>query len=86
MMKRFYIRVLNSSDSRGYNRTVKVYKQNKDGSFCCIAEDNKINTASYRGDKAIANSLLHEKYGFKWDKNHKYYSLMSKDIKLIFLP
>ena len=85
-MRKFFIKVSYNSDARGYNHTITVYTQNKDGSFNFIAEDNKINTASYRGDLAVASRLLHDKYGFKWSPKNKHYTLMSKNIKLIFLP
>ena len=85
-MKKYYIKVMQDSIRRGYNRTITIYTQNKDGSFSFIAEDDKISTASYRGDEAIVSRLLHEKFNYKWSKNYKNYKLASKNIKLIFLP
>ena len=85
-MKKFYIKVIHSSIKRGYNRTIEIYTINKRGTFSFLCSDDAINTASYRGDEAVASRLLHEKFGFKWSPKNENYSLMSKNIKLIFLP
>ena len=85
-MKKYFIKTTNNSSKRGYNRTVTIYTQNKDGSFNFIAEDEFINTASYRGDEAVASKLLHDKYNYKWNPKDVNYSLLSKSVKLIFLP
>lgn len=85
-MKKFFIKVKYSSEKRRYNRTITVYDQNKDGSFNFIGEDDQINTASYRGDEAIASKILHDKFNYKWLKGRENYDLQSKNIKLIFLP
>ena len=85
-MKRFYIKVIHSSTKRGYDRTIEVYAMNRRGAFSFLCGTDKINTGSYKGDKAVASKLLHDKFGFKWSKNDMHYSLMSKNVKLIFLP
>ena len=86
-MKKYFVKISHNSDKRGYNRTVSVYTQNKDGSFSFIAENDKINTASYRGDSAEANQILHDNFGYKWaEKGNTHYYLLSKNVKLIFLP
>ena len=85
-MRKFFIKVTHSSVHRGYNRTVTVYTQDKDGEFNFVGENAKINTASYRGDTAVASLILHDEFNFKWDKNYKNYNLLSKSVRLIFLP
>ena len=85
-MKKYYIKVTHNSIKRGFNRTVAIYTQNKDGSFNFIQEDNEINTASFRGDLAVASKMLHDKHGYKWDPKALNYTLISKNIKLLFLP
>ena len=85
-MKKYFIKTINNSSKRGCNRTVTVYDQNKDGSFNFIAEDQSISTASYRGDEAVASKLLHDKCNYKWDPKYPNYKLLSKSVKLIFLP
>ena len=85
-MKKFYIKVIYSSNKRGYNRSIEIYTINKRGTFSFLCGDEAINTASFSSDEAVASRLLHEKFGFKWSPKNKHYSLMSKNIKLIFLP
>lgn len=85
-MKKYFIKVSNSSKARGFNRTITVYTQNKDGSFNFVGDNEKINMASYRGDTAVASKILHDKYNYKWSLKDMNYTLMSKNIKLIFLP
>lgn len=85
-MKTYFIKVINSSDRRGYNRTIEVYIQMRDKSFYLIGENSEINTASYRGDYAVACKILHDKLHYRWSKEDRHYSLLSKNIKLLFLP
>ena len=70
---------------RGYNKLISVYQMNKDGGFSFIG-DMWINTASYRGDEAIACQILHDEKGYKWGDTGTHYYLKRKDLKLIQLP
>ena len=85
-MKTYFFKVEHGSTKRGYNRTVKVYTQLNDNRFSIVDYDNEINTASYRGDYAIACSILNDKLGYRWSKNDRFYSLQNKNIQLIQLP
>ena len=68
-----------SSSQRGYNRTITVYRViNNKPVFVNI--DNKINTASYRGDLAIASHIIADTDNHKISDN---YNLDSKNIRVL---
>ena len=74
----FIFKVIHKSDKRGYNREVLVYRiKNNEPLF--IGCDDEINTASYRGDRAIANWIIANELGFKMANN---YDLKRKDVRL----
>lgn len=51
----------NSSSARGYNKTITVYRLVNNEPFF-VGEDNKINTASWVGGKAIVSKIIAEYY------------------------
>ena len=73
--------------SNGKKSIVTVYQQMKDGSFSYVGEI-KSSRGSYRGGMAVANQILHDKFGFRWAEppGHTHYFLKRDDIKLIALP
>ncbi len=58
-MKTYIFKVQQSSDKRGYNRTVYVYRM-KNNQPVFVGYDEEINTASYKGDRAIAAKIISE--------------------------
>ncbi len=90
-MKRYYYKaeyreaVTKSYRKRGYNKLITVYEMNKDGRFTFIG-DQWINTASYRGDDAIASQILHDEKNYQWGDTGTHYYLKRKDIQIILLP
>jgi len=83
----YYYKVEKDSTLRGYTRTVYVYTQSqKTNRFILIGFDNKINTSSFVGDVGIACKILHELYGYRWEKGNENYALDRKDVFLIELP
>lgn len=80
-MKTYFFKVQNSSDKRGYNRTIYVYRiVNNKPIF--LGYDDQISTASYKGDRGIAYKIIHEQTGAKWLKGREGYELASKNIQL----
>ena len=66
------------------NRVITVYQKfNK--SFGYVGHE-VVDHNGYRGDEAIANKILHEKFGYKWNPRDNHYTLGRQDIKLISLP
>jgi len=61
-MRTFIYIATDSSPLRGYNRSIRVYEliNNKPEYLGC---DEKIRTASYRGDKAVACQIVADAYG-----------------------
>ena len=78
-MKTFIFKVVQSSNIRGYNRTVEVY-QVKNNEPIYVGYNDQINTASYRGDKAVASKIISDKLGYKMKNS---YDLLRKDIRLL---
>lgn len=78
-MKKFISIIETSSPKKGYNRTVTVYRV-KNNELNYIGHDDEINTAAYKGDYAIACSIIHDNLGNKLDKGG--YKLVSKNIKI----
>lgn len=78
-MKTYIFTQVNTSQKRGYNRTVKVWRM-KNNKPIFVGYDDEINTASYRGDRAIANQIISDNDGHKM-KNP--YDLLSDKIKVI---
>jgi len=74
----FIYRVTQSSDKRGYNRNVEVWRI-KNNQPLFVGYDNKINTASYKGDRAIVNLIISHNLGFKMKNGH---DLLRQDVQL----
>jgi hypothetical protein len=80
-MKTFFFKVQQSSDKRGYNRTIYVYRiKNNQPEF--LGYDEEIHTASYKGDRGVAAKIIHEVTGAKWLKGREGYELASKQIQI----
>lgn len=56
-MKTYIYKVSNSSDARGFNRTISVYRVKRNVPTL-IGEDNKIHTASYCGDLGTVRNII----------------------------
>lgn len=79
IMKNYIYLVQHSSKQKGFNRTVIVY-QLKNNKPCYIGTNDRISTAAYKGDYAIACEIISNVDGHKMDKTG--YELLSKSIKL----
>jgi hypothetical protein len=78
-MKTYIFKVQQSSSARGYNRTVYVYRM-KNNQPVFVGYDEEINTASYKGDRAIAAKIISENDKMKMDKGG--YNLESRNVQL----
>ena len=74
----FIYKVIQESNKRGYNREVQVYRI-KNNKPIFIGYNDKIDTRSYKGDRAIANLIISKKSGFKMKNG---YDLLREDIQL----
>lgn len=79
-MKTYLMTVEHSSQKRGYNRTVNVYRI-KNNQPIFIGSDDEINTAGYKGDRAIACKIISKADGHKMAADG--YALASKSIKIV---
>jgi hypothetical protein len=68
----FIYTVSNHSVKRGYNKTIVVYRMVDNEPFL-VGMDDKISTASYKGDKAVANAIIAEKYPEEYTMTDGYY-------------
>ena len=84
-MKRYFWK--ETVTNNGIKSEVNVYEQCKDGSFYFLGSMIS-NRGSYRGGRAIANQILHDKFKYKWSEptGDTHYWLKRKDITLIRLP
>ena len=84
-MKRYFWKEIITN--QGVKSEVEVYEQCKDGSFYHLGSIIS-DRGSYRGGKAIANQLLHDKFKYQWlePEGHTHYWLKRNDITLIELP
>ncbi len=77
-MKTYIYKVINSSTRRGYNLTIEVYRViHNVPEF--VGYDDKISTASYRGDYAVACKIISNKTGARMAGGYK---LASSNIQL----
>lgn len=65
-MKTYIYKPIDSSTKRGYNRTIEVFRV-KNNVPIYLGYDNKIDTASYKGDKAVAKELIAELEGYTFE-------------------
>ena len=79
-MKTYLMTTEHSSQKRGYNRTVNVYRI-KNNQPIFIGSDDEINTGSYKGDYAIACEIISKADGHKMTADG--YALASKSIKIV---
>ena len=79
-MKTYIYKATSSSDQRGYNRTITCYRVINNQPMY-IGYNDKINTASYKGDYAIACQLISKVDHCKMEKDG--YGLQSKHINVI---
>jgi len=82
-MKTYFWRYENKAKTRGLNRTITVYTQNKSKGFFYIGE-REINTGSYMGDYAIVCQIINDVKGHRLTKCR--YMLESKNIQLVEFP
>ena len=73
----FYYKVLNESDVRGHNITIEVYMLEKDLSPLFIGSYSA-NTASYKGNKPLANQIAVSYFNYKFDG----YLINNKKVKM----
>lgn len=64
-MKTYIYKVIDSSTARGYNRTIEVYRV-KHNKPVYLGDNDKISTASYKGNLACAKQLIAELAGHKF--------------------
>lgn len=81
-MKTYIFKIEKSSSVRGYNRTIYVYRV-KNNQPIFVGYNEKIDTASYKGGRAVASQIISDNEGLKMDK--KGYNLLSKNVQLIEL-
>lgn len=81
-MKTYIYTLDYSSAKRGFNRTVTVWRV-KNNQPIYVGFDDEIDTASYKGDYAVACKIISDIDGHKMTKCG--YRLASKNIKLIEL-
>ncbi len=77
-MKTYIFKVSHESSQRGFNREISVYRI-KNNQPVFVGYDDRINTASYKGDRAIANLIISKEDGHKMLNG---YDLKSKDIQV----
>lgn len=78
-MKTFLFKIEPSSSIRGYNRTVSVYRIMRNQPVF-IGYNDKISTASYRGDYAVAFQIIADNTRHKMAGS---YALADKNIRLL---
>ncbi len=66
----FIYTVEHASDKRGYNRTVNVWRI-KNNKPLFVGYDDKINTAAYKGDRAIASHIISKECGYKMKDGYR---------------
>jgi len=81
-----YVQIIKAKKYNGVrrNRAIIVYNRYRDG-FGYIGH-KLVDHNSYRGDEAVANEILHEKYGYRWLPRREGFELQRKDVKVIPLP
>ncbi len=77
-MKTYIFKVTHSSPVRGYNREVSVYRI-KNNKPVFVGYNDRINTAAYKGDRAVANLIISKEDGHKMLNG---YDLKSKEIQV----
>jgi hypothetical protein len=79
-MKRYiYIQCDHLAD-RGYNHAIRVYKLKAGGFPKYIGANYKINTASTKGDDAVAAKVVCEIEGYRMDRTGYY--VANKDVEI----
>lgn len=71
-----YIYKAEDKGARGYNRTITVYRM-KNNQPELVGYNDKIDTAGYKGDRAVACNIISDKTGAKMADG---YNLLSKNI------
>ena len=82
LKKNLFYYSVGDSLKRGYNIRVTVFGLEKKSHRPIFLGTADANTASYRGDTALANDILHQIFGYKWADKGTHYRLQNKDIKL----
>ena len=67
MITRYVYIVVDSSTTRGFNRSVRVYRLRRDGMPVLVGRDNKLNSAAWRGAKAEAVDIVARTEGKETD-------------------
>ena len=80
-MESYIYKIEHRSSARGYNRTIEVFRI-KHNQPVFIGYDNKISTASYCGDYAVACSIIADNTKHKMNGS---YALADETIRLFEL-
>lgn len=67
-MRSFIYKTIDSSSKRGYNMTITVYEI-KNNIPVFIGDDEKISTASYKGEKAVACQIISSNTDLEMDSS-----------------
>ena len=76
-MKTYLYKTINGSTARGYNQTIEVFRV-RNNKPEIIGSNDRINTASSKGEKACASQLIAEIEGYKFEG----YDITRKDVQL----
>ena len=79
-MKTYIYTILHDSNLRSYNRTITVFRIKHNKPYL-VGTDNKINTASYKGDHSVACNIIHDID--KHALSECGYHLVSKNIRIL---
>lgn len=78
-MKHYIFTVENASRKRGYNRTIRVWRMERNVPMW-VGDDDEISTSSYKGDYAMACKIISNRDGYRLTKDG--YFLQSKNVRL----
>ena len=70
MSRRYFYKVIDSSEVRGMNREIHVYTQMSNGEFSILGKE-VVNTASYIGDKPTAIEIIYREVKVRLPYNCK---------------
>lgn len=77
-----YIITVSDKGARGYNRCISVYRV-KNNVPEYIGYDDKVSTASYKGDHAVGCAVISRVDGHKLDAGG--YNMASKNIRVLVI-
>lgn len=70
------------SQKKGYTTLISVFGIRKKDKYPILIGNSHQNMASWRGERAVANDILNQAFGYRWADKEIHYNLKNKNLQV----